>query len=226
MKVLRDWTLDFGVDDVLRSQGADPAAIRRRSGRLVDLTEQALEEGRELLDPVVAIGEFAVTRSLHNRVELEGGGRLSGPLVATELGRADSVAVMLCTVGAELGATAARLSERRLSYAFALDAVGSAAVHSLSAAACNRVERDALSGELQTGLPLSPGMIGWGVDPGQREIFSLIDAAAVGVELSPTLEMLPLKSLTAVVGIGPDMTSDGSVCDHCDLRDTCRQRVA
>lgn len=226
MEIRRDWVLDYDVDDVIRSQSADPASIRARRPKLVDLSQQALDEGRTLVEPVVLMKRIPVERSRHNRITLADGNHLSGPLITEHLGGADEVVVLLCTIGDELGRQALTQSETNLSYGFALDAVGSAAVHSLNAAACNVIEQEAIGAGLQTSLPLSPGMEGWGVDPGQREVFSLINSDAVGVVLSPTLEMRPLKSLSAVIGVGADIATKGAICDYCALRDTCRQRIA
>jgi len=226
MPVRRDWNLEYDVDDVLRSQSADPAAIRARRPKLVALSERALETGRDLVEPAVLTRNLRVEKARHNRITLEGGATLTGPLITEHLGGAETIVVMLCTIGDKLGAAALEESTTNLSYGFALDAVGSAAVHALNAAACNLVEDDARADGLQTSLPLSPGLEGWGVDPGQREIFSMIDPDEVGVVLSPTLEMRPLKSVTAVVGIGKDIATKGAVCDYCALRSTCRQRIA
>ncbi len=226
MAIRRDWLLDYDVDDVIRSQSADPASIRARRPRLIELSERALAHGRELVEPVVLTRTLKVERTRHNRITLEDGAVLTGPLITEHLGGAHEVIVMLCTIGDELGKEALAESEDNLSYGFALDAVGSAAVHSLNAAACNEVEQDAIRAGLQTSLPLSPGMEGWDVDPGQREVFSIIDGDEVGVALSPTLEMRPLKSLTAIIGIGEDIATRGAICDYCALRDTCRQRIA
>ncbi len=226
MKVRRDWRLDFDVDDVLRSQSADPAVIRTRRPKLVELAEQALAEGRNLLAPAVLTRRVPVAGSRHNRVTLADGNHLTGPLVTEHLGGASEVVVILCTIGNDLSEIVAQHAETKLIYALALDAVGSAAVHSLNAAACNVVEQNAAAAGLQTGLPLSPGMEGWGVRPGQQEVFSIIDGAEVGVTLTPTLQMQPLKSLTTVIGVGRDIASTGAICDYCPLRDTCRHRIA
>ncbi|MDJ0924914.1 MAG: hypothetical protein QNJ77_10150 [Acidimicrobiia bacterium] len=226
MAVRREWELDYDVDDVLRSQAADPAAIRARRPRLVDMAQRALDAGRGMVQPAVLTRTLQVAKSRHNRITLEGGATLTGPLITEHLGGAEDITVMLCTIGDELGKAAVKESETNLSYAYALDAVGSAAVHSLNAAACNQVEQNAIAAGLQTSLPLSPGMEGWEVDPGQREIFSIIDGDEVGVALSPTLEMRPLKSLTAIVGIGKQVATKGAICDYCALRDTCRQKIA
>ena len=158
-------------------------------------------------------------------MKLENGLRLSGALVVEHLGGAEHVVVMLCTIGPRLADEALRVSETNLSHGFALDAVGSAAVHALNAAACNEIEAEASERGMQTSLPLSPGLKGWPVDVGQREIFSLIDPAEVGVELTPTLEMLPLKSVTTVLGVGTDVAAHGEICDYCSLSDTCRQKI-
>jgi len=134
MSVRRDWDFTYDVDDVLRSQSADPAVIRSRRPSLVALAERALREGRELVRPAVLTRTLNVESSRHNRVTLEGGTILSGPLITEHLGGAATVVVILCTIGDELGERVTRETADQVGFGFALDAVGSAAVHSLSAA--------------------------------------------------------------------------------------------
>jgi hypothetical protein len=57
--------------------------------------------------------------------------------------------------------------------ALALDGVGSAAVEMLAIQACNYFEEKAKIDGLFTSMPLNPGMVGWPVDMGQPQIFSL-----------------------------------------------------
>ncbi len=225
-EVRRDWHLEFGVDDVLRSQAADPAVVRARRHRVVELAADALDEGRNLIEPAVLTRKLLVTDVRHNRLVLEDGRRFTGPLVVEHLGGARYVVVMLCTIGSRLLDRAVHASESHVARGFALDAVGSAAVHALSAAACNEVEADAVHRGLETSLPLSPGLEGWPVDPGQREIFSLIDPEEIGVEITASLQMVPLKSVTVVLGVGSGVAAKGRICDYCSLRDTCRQKAA
>jgi len=86
MTVLEKWDLRLDVDTVLRGQGADPAAIRRRSPRLVESAEKALEEGSSLLQPRVKARRLLVEGLQHERLKLEGDGRLSGGLLAEHMG--------------------------------------------------------------------------------------------------------------------------------------------
>jgi hypothetical protein len=75
---------------------------------------------------------------------------------------------------------------------------------------------------METTIPLSPGMIGWSVAEGQSQIFALLDAAEIGVGLTEHGVMIPPKSLSMVLGIGPNMGTAGSTCDYCSMRETCR----
>ncbi len=226
MTVRRDWHLDYDVDDVLRSQAVDPAVVRARRSQVVELAERALANGRHLIKPAVLSRRLRVDGVRHGRLLLEGGYRLTGPLAVEHLGPAEYVIVMLCTVGDSLAEAAVAEVSANLAYAFALDSVGSAAVTALGAAACNQVETEAIPAGLETTVPLSPGMEGMPVDPVQREIFAMIDPDRVGVELTPSLQMIPLKSVTMVLGVGENVAIPGGPCDYCTLRDTCRQRIS
>ena len=216
--VLQDWDLTVELDAVLRSQGADPALLRQRRPWVVDIAERALEEGLNLIEPAVLLRNLRVGQVCQDRVVLDGGNELTGSLVVEQLGRSEHVVALLCTVGPRLDERALEVAdEKSVSYGFALDAVGSAAIAALSTAACARMREDALGLDLETTLPLSPGSEGWPFDPGQREILSLMEPAQIGIALTPSLQMVPLKSLSLVIGIGAGVTSEGEICDFCGI---------
>lgn len=221
MAILDDWNLDVDLDAVLRGQGADPAAIRARSPKLVELAERALEEGLPLIRPRVLIERFAVQALQHERLLLGDGATLSGELLARHLAPVREVLVVLCTIGRSLEDYTAQVMQSEIVYGLALYGVGSAAVETLANAACLRLEHEAADRDLQTTIPLSPGMIGWPVEEGQAQIFELVDGALIGVELTDGCVMVPLKSLTMVIGLGTDLGVKGRTCDYCTMRETC-----
>ena len=230
-EVLQDWDLQITADQVLRALGADPQEIRRRRPALAEIAAWALREGLPLLSPAVACREFRVERRLHERLTLApvaGGeaapGQLSGPLVARELAQAERVVVLACTIGGLLEEVSAGLMESDPLQGWALDALGSAAVERLSEAARLRVAQRAAAEGLQVGLPLSPGMIGWPLDQGQKQVFQLLEGEAAGVRLNGSWQMEPRKSLTLALGLGCEPGSAGSACDACSLKETCRYR--
>lgn len=227
MPILSDWNLEFSTDEVLRAQGANPQAIRNRRPAIVKTTEQAIARGRPLLHPRVLYEKYSVKQLVHERLDLEphrsnhGKYSLSGPLIAQHLARAGEVLLILCTIGSELDETVSSLFTVDPMTSLALDGVGSAAVENLALQACNYFEQEANAAGLKTTMPLNPGMVGWPVEVGQPQIFSLLDCEEIQVSLTDSWMMVPNKSLSLVLGLGKDVTVYGSTCEYCNLKDVC-----
>lgn len=222
---MREWQvedLNITVDAVLRGQGADPDIIRSRSPRLVDTAEQALATSIELLEPQVLIEEKGVTAFHHEQLELEDDKQISGALVTGHLVGARSIKTVVCTVGSKIDGYASEVMDDDIVLGLAIDGVGSAAVEALANAVCKDIELEADSKGFQSTIPLSPGMIGWSVEEGQPIIFDLMDPAQIGVELTPYKLMIPRKSLSMLIGLGPGIHSGQRICDFCAMRETCR----
>ena len=211
-------------DAVLRGQGADPLAIRQRRPKLLDVANLAIQEGHEFLEPRVLFQKLKVEAVRHQKLILEDGKKLSGSLVINHLSSAEYVVLILCTVGERIEAQISEKMNEDPLYGLALDGVGSAAVEALANAACKYFEDEAAEMGWKSSIPLSPGMVGWDVEHGQPEIFKILDGSEAGVELSPHSLMRPRKSLTMVIGFGPEMNLAGNTCDYCAMKETCQYR--
>jgi hypothetical protein len=190
----------------------------------VKAAERALAEGAPLLESAVQYRMFGVEGWSHERLYLAGGGLLRGSPVRQYLGLAEHVVAAVCTIGRTLEERVSEVMESDLQHALALDGVGSAAAEALAAAACHHFERQAESDGMRATIPLSPGMTGWTVLEGQRQVFDVLNPEQIGVELLPSGMMLPRKSVSLVLGLGRDVSADGTPCDHCGMRDRCRYR--
>jgi hypothetical protein len=137
---------------------------------------------------------------------------------------ARSVVVSVCSIGPALEDAASECFSEDPAMSLALDAFGSAAVDLLGTAMCQRVDEQAEAEGLRTTVPLSPGLVGWPVANGQRQIFELVDAASAGIRLTEGYMMVPKKSTSMVIGIGPDVEHAGEPCDYCSMAATCRYR--
>ncbi len=222
---MKNWQiadLDINVDAVLRGQGADPAIIRTRSPRLIEVSEKAIETSLQLLEPQILVEELEVISYQHEILELENDKKLSGPLVTGHLVGARSVIGAVCTVGSKIDQYASEVMEEDIVLGLAIDGVGSAAVEALANAVCKQIELEAAENKYQTTIPLSPGMIGWDVEIGQPLIFDIMEPAKIGVELTPYHLMIPRKSLSMLIGVGPGINSGEKICDYCAMRETCR----
>jgi hypothetical protein len=225
MPVLRDWQLELDADKVLWGQGADPAVIRVRRPKLVAAAEAVIEAGRPRLSPAVLYRRIPVVGLRHEQLQLAGGGVLFGSLIAHHLAAASEVIVAVCTVGDGLAHTISDLMQSDPVQALAFEGLAAAAAEALAEAACRRFEALAAVEGLRASIPLNPGMVGWPLEMGQRQIFSLVDAGEIGVSLEPgSYLMRPLKSLSLVVGLGREIERSGLSCDYCSMRDTCRHK--
>jgi len=218
----RDWQLNIDVDMVLRGQGVNAAIVRQCKPRLIEIAERALVEGLSLIEPAVVYRTLPVETMRHECLTLSGGAQLTGPLTAQHLAPAQQIVLMVCTIGAVLEQRVSALMWNDPAYALALDGFGSVAVEALGVAICARLEDKAARDQKCTSVPLSPGMIGWPVDVGQPQIFSLLDTDQIGVTLNDSAQMIPHKSTSMALGISAAPFSEGRPCDFCALRETCR----
>jgi hypothetical protein len=220
--ILRDWRNRLDVDWVLRGQSADPTVIRSRNPVVIKFAERALAEGMPLLNPIVIYRRLAVKSVRHERIALRGGGVLTGKLVAEHLAAAQEIVVIAATIGGRLEDRISQALKHDTMYALALDGFGTAAIETLAVATCRHFSKAAAGKGLKTTIPLGPGMIGWPVEMGQKEIFALLDTDKVGLRLTSSSLMVPRKSLSMVVGLGPEVTKGAKTCTYCAMQATCR----
>ncbi len=222
MPVKKDWVLSLDVDQVLKNQGANAAALKKRNPRLAEVAQRAIDTGCSLLEPAAAYSRLKVLSCTHEQVRLEGGHFLSGKTISQMLAPAEQAVVVICTIGGMLEAFISEVMPEDPIFGLALDGYGSAAIETLAEEACAYIAAQAASDGLKATVPLGPGIEGWPVEPGQGQIFAIAPAQEAGVNLTSSSLMLPQKSLSLVIGLGKDIDSSGKVCDYCTLRETCR----
>ncbi len=208
-------------DRVLRLMGGRPGGAHRPAIR--QAVERALHDAQGLIRPFLAAERVAVESSRHETLRLAGGRRLKGPLVGRVLAGAEQIEVMACTIGADLEEWAARALSEDPVYALALDTVGSIWVERLGAEACARLAAEAAGPGPGVTPPISPGLDGWPLAEGQRQVFALLGEVE-GVRLLESGGLHPRKSTTLVVGLGPNVRSDGRPCDYCSIGERCLHR--
>jgi hypothetical protein len=223
-QVLCDWVLDIAIEDIIRMQAADAVVVMKRNPGLVEVAQRAMSKGIKLLDPIVLYRVRRVEQLRHKRFTLVGGGELNADLLAQHFAGAEYIVVAVCTIGEGVERLAKEHFARDPAFGLALEGFGSAAVETLATEFCARMDRYAGGLGMATSIPLSPGMVGWPVDQGQRQIFSLLDSRRIGVELTESFMMLPVKTISLVLGVGVGITTEGSTCDYCSMRERCHYR--
>ena len=69
----------------------------------------------------------------------------------------------------------------------------------------------------------SPGYCGWDVKE-QQELFSLLPDDFTHVTLTPSSLMLPIKSISGVIGVAPDMKRRAYGCAICNKQDCYKRK--
>lgn len=64
----------------------------------------------------------------------------------------------------------------------------------------------------------SPGYCGWKVDE-QQKLFRLFPEGSCGISLSESSLMFPIKSVSGVVGAGPEVAFRDYTCELCSMKD-------
>ena len=150
---------------------------------------------------------------------------LPGRTAAVMLRSCSHAALLVCTLGTTFDALARQVQARDFADALLLDGFGGAYVE----AGCNAAEREIaakLPGKYLTDR-FSPGYGDLPLDV-QSPLLALTDATRrLGVTLSESNLMNPLKSVTAVIGLS-DTPQRARIrgCDFCAMRTRCNLRKA
>lgn len=206
---------------VLMGQGIDP---QRARPELVATARDVIEEAQALLEPAALYTVVPVRDFHHQTVVLDDDVTFEGPLVARALAGAEQVALAVCTIGPALEERVDALFGVEPVRAMALDGAGVGALRVVSEMVVERIRAEARAGDLGSGMRASPGQEGWSIWQ-QRELFRLVPAGRIGVRLAETCLMLPRKSVSFAIGMGPDMRPDAVACNFCSKRERCPWRI-
>lgn len=220
----RPLNVEINLDQVLRAQGGDPEILKARKPQLVDTARRAVQLAIPLLDPQFVFEEYLVTGVSHSRVLLNGPSDLVGEGVAGVLAQSQDITAVVATIGGGIERISSEYYEKDPVLSLALDACGTVAVEQLVVEICRKMEEDHLMGGRYTSIPYSPGLDGWDVASGQKQIFALVDAVSIGVRLTDEFMMLPQKTSSFVIGLSRKPFEKSSTCDYCQMRSTCRYR--
>jgi cobalamin-dependent methionine synthase I len=223
IRVLTDLPLEIDPDEVLRFQGYKRGTDVPGPDVLA-LFEEALSLGRGLIEPRTAVRWAAVRRQDGDSLEVDEVS-LTIPDLARSWGPVRYLAAAIVTIGDALERRVAELWEaRELPLAVMLDSVGSGAVESLAEYVNDVLCQEGLARGFKVTNRLSPGWGAWDVAD-QRRLFRLCPGAPIAVHLNEACYMTPEKSISLLVGAGPEARVDHyfSQCARCWMA-TCAYR--
>lgn len=216
--IISSFKISIDTDRILQGQGIDPS---KASSRIISIARKILPQALSLLGPAALYVCLPLQELQQHRVVLTEGIILEGSLPSRILAGASKVALAVCTIGPNLDAKVSKmLDSGNTVEALALDGAGIAAVEEVSRVLVDQINHAAGIEGLTTGTAISPGQEGWLLEQ-QRIIFKLLPAERIGVRLTESCVMLPRKSISFVLPIGPGLCTDKIHCDFCSKRERC-----
>ncbi len=205
MPIIYDIPLSLEINNVLRRQGIrNRSRLRDEMNTLIhELIDSA--ENDSSLEPAIAYEIYPITNIDRERLYLKGNTALNGSLFSSVLSPAKELAIAVGTIGPKLeGKVTDYFANNEPVKGLLLDGIGSAAVDTLIQDACKLIAHEASTRGYQAGSPLSPGMQGFPLSE-QWQMFRLVPAEQIGVSLTTSGVMVPRKSVSLVIGFGPQM---------------------
>lgn len=144
------------------------------------------------------------------------------PIITRQLNKAQAYAVFIATAGTEYQDFIERCANDMF-LTFIADAIGS-----VIAEACG----DRMEEILQTQIDklkwkrtnrFSPGYCGWHVSE-QQKLFPIFHGQTAGVRLTDSSLMMPIKSISGIIGLGPDVRYMQYTCGICTQQNCYKRR--
>jgi hypothetical protein len=209
--------------EVLRRQGLGrEAEVRPETRRLIGKLLAGLRKSR-LLETAVAYEYYAVRSLNGSQMSLEDDRTIQGPLLSAVFPEAKELVIIGCTIGSKLEKQATEYSKNgAVTHGMTLDGIGSAAVDKLVSEALGPISTGVSSRRYEISSPVNPGMPGFPPTE-QRNLLGLPNADAIEVSLTGSGVVVPRKSTSVVVGMGPRMTrwTQAEVCARCSRSEAC-----
>jgi len=173
------------------------------SARISSLIDDYAEHAHSLINPLCSYVIKDVEWARGSMSLIEGSVIFKSRIIAQVLERCPQVAIFLVTIGKYLEETAFQLARDGLILqATVLDAIGSNAVEKVANFAQDRIKEIVKAQGLVTSRRFSPGYCDWNIGQ-QRMLFYALTGNTVGIRLTGECLMIPQKSISGIIGIGP-----------------------
>ena len=217
--MLRAFSLEV-VDPVPLELKTAELAVNLKPQKLNEDFVSLFERARPLIEPKAAYTVIQVVGFDNDLVHLENGHALKGIVLGDMLDRGQEIMPYVVTIGPKLESEISR--EKNLLHSFLLDRIGNHALHKacayLKSLAAERFGSGRSVSEFSPGT--GTGEL-FGIEQ-QKPLFRLLDAAtaSIGVQLTPSLMMVPVKSESGVLAA---TRHEYVACAHCP-KQQCESR--
>ena len=217
MRLINNIQIELDEREILRLLSSKKGNLKKQKKVSNLLLEQIHEIKESALEIIQPIGIYDVFDS-------------TSLTPAFLFNKSEKTVLAVCTIGKELEVRSSLfISKGELSKGVIIDSIASHAAEK-TAEYVNKIILDNLKDEIGGKLftsRFSPGYCQWELDKGQEMIFNLVDTKKIGVSLSDSKMMQPIKSVSFAINIGKkiDQELGERGCETCDMVNCAYRRV-
>jgi hypothetical protein len=187
-----------------------------------DIGQEVFKQLTLSIDPRFAYAIYPVKQICDDKLFIDDNLFFQSDLLTQIMVSSKKIAIIICTLGNHFDEKLSKYkNEDSLMCVYLFDHLGSLAVSILKKEAVDYIRKKLFINGQKISIPLSPGHECWPLEQ-QRILFQLLPENPLDIRLNESCLMLPLKSLSCVLGIGPEVVSEGTSCDHCSKKEYCK----
>jgi len=205
-------------EDILRLLGGQEGSVDAHASALV---EQYIEVCSRIMTPLAGyVVVDSVEPESSEEIAIEGMHFQTGNIVHKMLKHSETYAFFLVTAGPEPERLARDLlANGDYLEGYITDLVASSMADSLADQVHEQIRNMAASRNMKMTNRYSPGYCSWDVAE-QQNLFKLFTENSCGISLSESSLMSPVKSISGIVGMGPNVKFNEYTCEICPMK-TC-----
>lgn len=187
------------------------------------LVAEILSEAHRLARTEAVCKIVPVLKATDKKIFLADGQAFTSSLLASLAGSAQSIALIICTLGQAIDRRVGDYNRMGLpAHSYFLDVAGTCIVEAASRRLAALVKKHVETLGLKTTIPLGPGHSYWENLMDQKIIYNLTNPWQIGVNMLSNGIMLPKKSMSMVIGIGKEFPpSAENHCHYCSMGQKC-----
>lgn len=145
-------------------------------------------------------------------------------IVTSQLRKSKKAALFISTIGPAMETWAKKLStEGDVALSYLVDTVASVTEEEVTDLLQDHIEKQMQMRGLKITNRYSPGYCDWSVSE-QHLLFSFFPINFCGITLTESALMVPIKSVSGIIGIGTEVKKVDYACDKCGMKD-CTYRA-
>lgn len=220
-------TYQYSFQDlsISKKDVCDMAKMEDAAEMFYDFLDEEMQKLEDIDSIKGEVALFGTAKPGPGTIRLNGTEFNLGKMVASYLKNATEAALFICTAGEEVGRRSKELMQKGdLVEGYLVDCLGSIMAEKAIGKIHQELIELATTRELKCSNRYSPGYCHWEVFE-QKKLFSYFPEGSCDIKLSDSSLMQPIKSVSGIIGIGPEVRFLDYRCEICSSKNCIYRKI-